>query len=361
MPVKQAHSTIAVIDDSPSHFRILSEKLRNQPYKIIGFTSAEEALQAISEEPPNVILLDVVMPEMSGFEFCKSIKKDPRLKEIPVIFCSALEDVQEKEKAFAVGGSDYLTKPFSIDELLLRVNAQLRQGRIKTSLMERNSTLAAQLEEMKEEVCSLQEATIISLVELARARDNDTGYHIERTQFYCKRFAEKLRGIGEYKTRIDDDFMINIFQAAALHDIGKVAVPDNILLKPGRLTDDEFEVIKNHSRVGAQILKITAEKYPRNNYLNMGVDIARYHHEKWNGSGYPDGLAGGDIPLSAHIMAFADVYDALRSERVYKEAYSHEQVVELIAKGSGKQFDPLMTEVFIANASLFEDTYLKLN
>ncbi len=357
MLVKQKHPKIMIVDDSRSHYRILSEKLRHQPYSVVGYTNAYHALQAIVEDPPDLILLDVIMPEMSGFEFCKAIKKEPKLKEIPVIFCSALEDVQEKAKAFAVGGTDYLTKPLIIDELKLRINNQLRLQSTHAALIKLNNALTDQLKEIKQDITNLQEANVISLVELARSRDNDTGYHLERTQLYCKIFAGKLSDYDQFKAQIGDAFITNIYHAAALHDIGKVAIPDNILLKTGRLSNEEFEIIKSHSRIGAQILKISANKYPRNEYLNMGVDIALYHHEKWDGSGYPEKLAGNEIPLSAHIMSFADVYDALRSKRSYKEAYPHDRVIELMVAGAGKQFNPQMTEIFIDIAHLFDEIF----
>ncbi len=361
MNSNQENTTIMVVDDSPTVYRILAEKLRDQPYKVVGYQSGNLALKAVDKEPPDLILLDIVMPEMDGFEFCKRLKADRKLKDIPVIFSSAVEEAEEKVKAFAVGGSDYVTKPIQLAELKARIKAQLNQQKNKANLQAHNLTLKTKLDAKVKEICASQKATVVSLVELARSRDNDTGCHIERTQEYCKALAEKLGCKDGYKETIDDDYLANIYQAAALHDIGKVAVPDNILLKPGRLSAEEFEMIKNHSNVGAQILKLTAERYPWNDYLNMGVDIALYHHEKWDGSGYPKGLSEKDIPLCGRIMAVADVYDALRNERVYKKAYSHAEAVEIIKEDSGKHFDPEIVKHFINIEHSFADIYDKLN
>ncbi len=361
MSLNQENATIMVVDDSPTVYRILAEKLRDQPYEVVGYQNGNLALQAVAAEPPDLILLDIVMPEMDGFEFCKRLKADRKLKEIPIIFSSVVEETEEKVKAFAVGGSDYVTKPIQLAELKARINAQLNQQKSKASLQAHNLTLKTNLDDKVKEVCASQKATVVSLVELARSRDNDTGYHIERTQEYCKVLAEKLGRNDGYKEAIDDDYLANIYQAAALHDIGKVAVPDNILLKPGRLSAEEFEMIKNHSSVGAQILNLTAERYPWNDYLNMGVDIALYHHEKWDGSGYPKGLSEKDIPLCGRIMAVADVYDALRNERPYKKGYSHTETVEIIKKDSGKHFDPDIVKHFVDIEDIFAEIYVKLN
>lgn len=360
MKLKQEKTKIMVVDDSPSVHRILAEKLRDQPYEVVGYTSGNLALKAVAKEPPDIILLDILMPEMDGFEFCKRLRAEQTFKDIPVIFSSAIEEAEEKAKAFEIGGSDYVTKPIQLAELKARINAQLKQQKSKATLQAHNLTLKTKLDDSVKEVYASQKATVVSLVELARARDNDTGYHIERTQEYCKILAETLGCDDNYKDVIDDDFIANIYHAAALHDIGKVAVPDNILLKPGRLNKEEFELIKSHSSVGAQILTLTAERYPWNNYLNMGADIALYHHEKWDGSGYPEGLSGTNIPLCARIMAVADVYDALRNERPYKKAYTHAETVLIIEKDSSWHFDPDIIEHFMHIEQSYAEIYDKL-
>lgn len=361
MSLNHGKAKIMVVDDSPSVSRILAERMRSQPYDVVGYTDGNHALKAVATEQPDLILLDIVMPEMDGFEFCKRLKTDRAFKDIPVIFSSVIEEGEEKAKAFAVGGSDYVTKPFQLPELTARINFQLDQQKNKANLHAHNLTLKTKLDDTVKEVCVSRVATVVSLVELARSRDNDTGFHIERTQEYCKLLAENLSSYSNYADTIDDDFLCNIYQAAALHDIGKVAVPDKILLKSGRLSDQEFDIIKSHSEVGSQILRLTAERYPGNDYLKMGVDIALYHHEKWDGTGYPLGLSGEDIPLCARIMAVADVYDALRNERVYKKAYSHAEAVEIIKEDSGKHFDPEIVKQFTNIEHMFAEIYDKLN
>lgn len=197
------------------------------------------------------------------------------------------------------------------------------------------------------------------MVKLAESRDDYTGEHIERVAVLCRLLTTKLLSIPKYKDYIDEDYIENIYRASPLHDIGKVGISDNILLKPDKLSEEEFEIMKAHTIIGANTLIEVKKKYEDNKFLEMGIDIAYYHHEKWDGTGYPYGLAGESIPLSARIMAIVDVYDALRSKRVYKEAYSHEKSIEIIKQGAGTNFDPVILDVFIQNESEFEDTFDK--
>lgn len=217
-----------------------------------------------------------------------------------------------------------------------------------------NQQLEELVDEKVKEISESQMATIFALVNLAESRDDDTGAHIERTSIHCKRMAQYLRKLPEYENIIDDNYIDNIFKASPLHDIGKVGIPDKILLKPGRLTGEEFEIMKTHVDLGYKTLSEVENAYPGNSFLKMGMDITRYHHEKWDGSGYPQGLKGKGIPLSARIMAIVDVYDALRSKRVYKEAFDHKRSMEIIKSSSGAHFDPVLVQVFMENNSKFE-------
>ena len=212
-----------------------------------------------------------------------------------------------------------------------------------------------EVKKAKKDLSHAQYATIVAMSKMAEARDDDTGKHIERTQSYCKALAEKLKGREEFKGQIDDVFIQNLVNASSLHDIGKVAIPDNILQKPGKLTDDEFEFMKQHTVFGAQTLASVLESYPENQFLAMGMSIAKSHHEKWDGSGYPEGLKEDEIPLAAQIMAIADVYDALRSERCYKDAFSHEKSCAIILDGAGSHFSPVLCEVFREISDEFEE------
>lgn len=217
--------------------------------------------------------------------------------------------------------------------------------------------LEALVDEKVQEISSSQMAMIYALIKLAESRDDDTGAHIERTASFCRLLAKKACIISEYSAELTDSYITTIYNASPLHDIGKVGIPDYILLKPGKLTTDEFEIMKTHAQIGFQTLSKIASKFNQNTFIRMGMDIALNHHEKWSGGGYPMGISGCDIPLSARIMAIADVYDALRSKRVYKEAFSHEKSIEIISEGEGKDFDPTLISIFLRNQGEFEMLY----
>lgn len=232
---------------------------------------------------------------------------------------------------------------------------------VEERLQEYNDRLEELVQEQVKEISSSQMATIYALVRLAESRDEDTGNHIERTSGYCKLMAEKLREQGTYGNIVDGAFIENIEKASPLHDIGKVGIPDAILLKQGRLTNEEYELMKTHVYIGYETLAGVEKRYPVNGFLRFGMDIARYHHEKWDGSGYLKGLSGEEIPLPARIMAVADVYDALRSKRVYKEAYSHEEAMRVMTQGSGSHFDPVLVDIFLKNHLAFREIFDRLN
>jgi putative two-component system response regulator len=265
----------------------------------------------------------------------------------------ALTETLDKVRAFGVGGVDYISKPFQFEEVQARVETHLELRRLQNRLREHNQHLERLVKAKTAEIHESQLATILALAALAESRDHGTGEHLDRTRTFCKMFAQKLRGDSRYAGHVDEAFVENIFLASPLHDIGKVGIPDHVLLKPDKLTPDEFEIMKTHTVIGAHTLQTVHAKYPGNTFLQMGIAIARSHHEKWDGAGYPDALAAGQIPLSARIMAIADVYDALRSQRAYKPPLSHEKAVGMILEGAGRQFDPILTEVFRAAESEF--------
>lgn len=331
---------ILVVDDTPENLRVLCGMLKQQGYRARPIPSGKLALRAVETEPPDLILLDITMPEMNGYEVCRTLKASPSTMNIPVIFISALTQLDDKIKAFASGGLDYITKPFQFEEVQARVETHLRLRGLQVELQHYSGRLEKLVEEKVLEISRSQMATIEALAQLTESRDECTGGHIKRIQAMCHALAIRLCDISQHKRSISDSFFECIFFASALHDIGKVAVPDAILLKPGRLTAEEMTEMKKHTTQGAATLRAAREKYPKNAFLNMGIAIARSHHERWDGLGYPDGLVGEDIPFSARIMAVADVYDALRSRRPYKEAMSHEQAMKIIREGCGTQFDP---------------------
>jgi len=344
----QEKITVMVVDDTPANLKLLEEMLSGEGYRALMFPSGSLALKAAVRNPPDLILLDIMMPEMDGFETCRRLKEDSATQEIPVIFLSALNDTESKVKAFSMGGVDYVTKPFQFSEVKTRVETHIALRRSQTLLKRQNQHLEEMIQEKVREISESQLATIFAVSKLAESRDDETGWHIERTRIFCRDLAQKLADTSSYGAEITSDFIENIYHASPLHDIGKVGITDNILLKPGRLTAEEFEIMKTHTLIGASTLQTVYQKYPGNAFLSMGIDIALSHHEKWDGSGYPDGLAGEQIPLSARIMAIADVYDALRSKRPYKEPFSHEKSSAIIREGAGRHFDPQVVEAFIA-------------
>ena len=352
-PQRTGNETIMAVDDTPANLAILVELLGRRGYRVAAFPRGSMALKAAALEAPDLILLDIMMPGMDGFEICMRLKEDEKLREIPVLFISALDDPAGKVRAFAAGGVDYVTKPFQEEELAARVRTHLDLGRMRKELERHNHYLEDLVREKVREISESQLATILALSRLAESRDDVTGKHIERSRSYCRLLALCLREDPRFRETVTDEFVENIFHAAPLHDIGKVGIPDRILLKPEKLTPEEFEIMKTHAALGAGTLERVLEEYPGNGLVKMGITLTRYHHEKWDGSGYPDGLSGEDIPLGGRIMALADVYDALRSNRPYKEAFSHEKSVGIILSGKGSHFDPAVVDAFEACAAEF--------
>ena len=346
---------ILIVDDTPENLRILEDLLRSEGYAARSVLDGASALAEASNTPPDLILLDIMMPTMDGFEVCRRLKQDAHLRNVPVIFLSALDAVSDKVKAFSVGAVDYVSKPFQFPEVLVRVQNHLRLRRLQLELEEHNRRLVELVSEQVREISDSQMATIFALAKLAESRDGETGKHIERVQLYCKLLAATLAELPAYSGRIEESFIENIFLASPLHDIGKVGIRDHILLKQGELTPDEFEEMKTHTTLGAQTLEAVRKRYPRNEFLRLGIEIARCHHERWDGKGYPAGLAGKGIPLAARIMAVADSYDAARSRRCYKPALSHAECRRTLAERSGTYLDPDVLQAFEDVQGLFED------
>ncbi len=349
--------TILVVDDEAINIRLLMEALKGE-YRILVATSGEQALNQLDKHSDiSLVLLDVNMPGMSGIEALDEIKKNDKWADLPVIFVTAMDQEGDEADGLAKGAADYITKPISMAIVRARVSTQLILQKAKKELAEQNKILEKRVLERTREISHTQEVIIYSLTSLAEARDQETGKHIIRTQNYVKALANLLRKHPDYKACLDNDHIIDsLFKTAPLHDIGKVGIPDKILLKPGKLTEEEFEIMKTHATLGGDAL-IKAEKSLSGNgatFLKYAVEIASTHHEKWDGSGYPKGLTGQDIPVSGRLMAIADVYDALISKRCYKPAFSHEESLGIMKKGQGNHFDPIMLEYFIENGELFK-------
>ncbi|MGE0490865.1 MAG: HD domain-containing phosphohydrolase [Vulcanimicrobiota bacterium] len=335
-----------VVDDLALSRSILASILQAEGFHVVEAEHGLACLELCAQTRVDLILLDIRMPELDGYDTCSRLKADASTSEIPVIFLSALSEVEDKVKGFNVGGVDFLTKGSHRAEVMARVNTHLSLRRMKQELEDYNRWLEKRVKEKVKELAEAQFATIQALVSLAERRDQSTGEHLERTRRYCRLLAEGLQRMPAYQEVIDEEFIENLYQAAPLHDIGKVAVPDTILAKNGRLNEEEFELIKTHTVEGHATLESVARTYPRNALVNMGQEIARWHHERWDGSGYPDGLVGAAIPLSAQIMAVADVYDALTSARSYKRAWTHEEACAAIAGEAGKHFSPDIVQAF---------------
>jgi putative two-component system response regulator len=341
-------ASIMVVDDQPANLKLMEDILRPQGYKVRSFPRGKMALAEALRLPPDLILLDINMPEMTGLEVCERLQENEPLASIPVIFLTAMDQTDYKVKAFHAGGLDYLTKPVIPEEVHLRIESQLRLCKLRTGVETRNRDLENLVKLQVDEIAQSRMTTIFAMAKLAESRDAETGKHLERVQVLCRLLATETSRHSGYAATIGNDYIENIFHASPLHDIGKVAIPDSILVKPGKLALEEFDVMKTHTTIGAQTLRLVLEKHPANAFVSMGIEIALSHHEKWDGSGYPAGLAGYAIPVSARIMAIADCYDALRSRRCYKEPMSHEESRNLILREGGHHFDPSLVAVFIA-------------
>ena len=346
--------TILVVDDTPENLTLMHGLLRDH-YHVKVASNGERALQVAAAHPvPDLILLDVVMPGMRGFEVCRRLKADVRTAAIPVIFLTSRSEIEDEQQGFDAGAVDYIPKPFSAPIVLARIRTHLRLKAVADFLKDKNAFLKSEVERQTHELQVIQDVTILAMASLAETRDNETGNHIRRTQHYVRALARKLKSHPKFRAVLDDETIEVLYKSAPLHDIGKVGIPDSILLKPGKLTPQEFEVMKTHTTLGRDAIA-AAEKLINapSSFLRHAREIAHYHQEKWDGSGYPAGLAGDRIPVSARLMAVADVYDALISRRVYKPPFPHSKALEIIKEGRGKHFDPDMVDAFLAIAEDF--------
>lgn len=330
--------TVLIVDDLVENIKVASQHLQSLHVKIIYATSGEQAIQRALNVLPDLILMDIMMPHMDGISTVLQMKENKELKNIPVIFLTAKADVEDLKRGFDAGGVDYITKPFEGEELLARVGTHLELSRYRKNL-------ELEVQKRTKDIELLKASIIEAMGSLAEYRDNETGSHIQRTQHYVKLLCENLSKQDRYAKKITPEYINLLFKTAPLHDIGKVGIRDDILLKPGKLTAEEFEQMKKHAAFGEDIIGRIIEKNGDTDFLQYAKLIAGGHHEKWDGSGYPRGLKGEDIPLCARIMAVADVYDALTTKRVYKDAFSHEEACAMILEGKGKHFDPNIVDV----------------
>ncbi|HEY5799373.1 MAG TPA: two-component system response regulator, partial [Burkholderiaceae bacterium] len=316
----------------------------------------EKALRIVRSTPPDLILLDIMMPIMSGHEVAAQLKADPATRDIPIIFLTAMASSEDETRGLALGAVDYITKPISPPVVLARVETQLKIKAAADFLRDKNDYLEQEVARRTREVIAIQDVTIHAMASLAETRDNETGNHIRRTQHYVRVLAEHLRDHPRFRHFLDDATIKLLFTSAPLHDIGKIGIPDRILLKPGRFTPEEFEIMKTHTTLGRDAIEHAEAMLGMDvDFLRLAKEIAYGHQEKWDGSGYPEGKAGDDIPISARLMAVADVYDALISRRVYKEGMSHDAAVQIILDGRGTHFDPDICDAFAVCLPLFKE------
>ncbi|WP_374246868.1 HD domain-containing phosphohydrolase [Zoogloea sp.] len=349
-PTDSHRPLILVVDDAPESIEPIVDCLHRADFRTRIATSGNRALQLAGSKPvPDLILLDVSMPDMDGYEVCSRLMNDPLTANIPVIFLTVRNEEMDEQFGFDAGAVDYITKPISPPLVLTRIRNHLTLKAASDFLRDRNSYLEQEVSRRTRELSLIQDATIVAMASLAETRDNETGNHIRRTQSYLRLLARHLQADPRYAAELTDENIDLMYKSAPLHDIGKVGIPDRILLKPGKLTAAEFEVMKTHTTLGRDAISRAETLFGVSaRFLRYAKEIAYSHQEKWDGSGYPQGLAGERIPLAARLMAVADVYDALISKRVYKPAIGHLEAVEALRAGSGSHFDPRIVEAFLA-------------
>ncbi|MFZ6773666.1 response regulator [Undibacterium sp. SXout7W] len=364
--------TVLIVDDTPQNLTILGELLR-PVYHVRAANSGERALRAAHTEPkPDLILLDVMMPVMDGYEVLRQLRQDSVTHNIPVIFITAMTGSDNEEHGLEVGAVDYITKPFVPSIVLARVRTQLELKHARDRLAAENDWLEREVARRMRENLLIQDLSVRALACLAEARDNETGHHIVRTQAYVELLVHKLAQHERFCDALSGNRSGMVIKAAPLHDIGKVGIPDAILLKPGRLTPEEFEIMKTHAEIGSHAIKkamadamAAADSVTANQaqgafaFLEVANEIALGHHEKWDGSGYPAGLAGDAIPAAARLMALADVFDALTCRRVYKSSMPIEKATAIIVEGKGSHFDPDVVDAFLSCLDEFSDIAIR--
>lgn len=361
-------STILIVDDTPQNLLILGELLQPH-YRVRAVNSGERALRAAHSEPrPDLILLDVMMPVLDGHEVLRRLRADPATCGMPVIFVTAMGATEDEELGLSLGAVDYITKPITPAIVLARVRTHLELKHARDRLTRQNDWLEAEVARRMSENLLIQDLGIRALACLGEARDNETGLHIVRTRSYVEVLARHLAGHVRFRDALAGPLLDMIVKAAPLHDIGKVGIPDAILRKPGRYDQAEFAIMKEHPKIGADAIEkamrgtlasadaaAVAQASGAFAFMRVAQEIALRHHEKWDGSGYPSGLAGDAIPVSARLMALADVFDALMCRRIYKPAMGLEETTRIIVQGRGTHFDPDVVDAFLACRERFAD------
>ena len=357
----ESTGTVLVVDDNEMNRDMLVRRLEPLGYHVSIAKDGNEAMEKLHQAAFDLVLLDIMMPVKDGYEVLQEIKSHNQLQVIPVIMITALDDTSSAARCIQLGAEDYLTKPFDPTLLKARVSACLERKRLhdqerhyRSEIEKYNNELQDRVQQQVQQISSAQLGAIFAMSKLAESRDPETGEHLERMREYCKILSDHLAREPKYHLMIDGEFIENIYAASPLHDIGKVGIVDSVLLKPGQLTAEEWIVMKTHPIIGAETLREVDRQHPGNSLIRMGIDIAESHHERWDGTGYPYGLKGDEIPLVARILALGDVYDALTSKRCYKEAFSHEKSSDILQENAGSHFDPDVVDAFLATEAEFQ-------
>jgi len=339
---------VLVVDDTLDNIILANEILKNE-YRIRAAINGEIALEVAQKSPPDIILMDVMMPVMNGYETCRRLKENETTKNIPILFLTAKADEEDESKGLSLGAADYIVKPVSPPILAARIKTHLMLKQSRDILENHNRFMDEEVRRRIKDISILQEASIMAMATLAETRDKETGCHLQRSKLYIKELAERMSKDCKYKDAFSPQKIELIVLSSPLHDIGKIGIPDQILLKPGPLTTEEYEIMKTHTILGRDAIQ-SAERLigGAETFLSCAREIAYSHHEKWDGTGYPQGLTETNIPLPARLMAIVDAYDALTSDRIYKEAVPHHEAVSIITEDSGKHFDPDVVEAFLA-------------
>jgi len=342
------------VDDNPINLKLARNTLMGK-YDVFTVPSAEKLFELLEKTLADIILLDVMMPEMNGYDAIKVLKNNPRTANIPVIFLTSKADANSELEGFIHGAVDYVSKPFSPQLLLKRVDVHVLVESQKKELEHINQNLQQLIDEKTEEIQELQNAILKTMSNLVEYRDDVTGGHVERSEHFLKLLTEEMIRQNIYKDEVKDWDLKLFLQSAQLHDVGKIAIRDNILMKPAKLTVEEFDEMKKHTWFGEKVIEKIQENAKESVFLAHAKIMAGTHHEKWDGSGYPRGIAGQEIPLQGRLMALVDVYDALISERPYKKPFPSDQALQIIKQGSGNHFDPALVEVFNAAVQHFPE------